>query len=182
MRTLLLFLTGLMVSLHDSLAQSDIGQNQENLFQVRRAKAVYVEALGSSGLNYSINYDMRFKPGHKAWGFRIGIAQPAQVGQAEIYTFPLMINKVHSNRRAALETGIGFLIGYRRLTYEDHNNVVQRRESIQAPAVANVGLRLQPLRTGVVWRLYWAPTWRIGSSPQSVNLEWFGMSLGIGFN
>jgi hypothetical protein len=178
MRTLLLFL---LVPLYTSLAQVSVNDTIDKPFKAHRAKAIYVEVLGSSGLDYSLNYDMRFKTGRKGWGFRAGITRPAQVGQTEIFSFPLLINKVQSDRRAALEVGAGFVVNYKKLTFEDSNNIIQRRQSVQFPAVANVGVRLQPLRTGVIWRLYWAPSWRIGSS-ESPYLQWFGTSLGIGFN
>lgn len=178
MRTLLFFL---IIPFYSLFAQVDVNHAVDGTFKVHRAKAIYAELLGSSGLDYSLNYDMRFKAGRKGWGFRAGITRPSQVGQTEIFSFPLLINRVQSNRRAALEIGAGFVVNYKKLTFEDSNNITQRRQSVQFPAVANVGIRLQPLRTGVVWRLYWAPTWRIGSS-QSTNLRWFGTSLGIGFN
>jgi hypothetical protein len=175
-------LLDLIGPLYSVLAQVDINQTQDGSLKTRRAKSIYIEALGSSGFDYSLNYDMRFKTGRKGWGFRAGITRPAQVGQAEVFSSPILVNKIQSDRRVALEAGAGFIINYRRLTYEDSNNNVQRSQSIQLPAVANVGIRLQPLRTGIVWRLYWAPAWRIGSSSQPFEPYWFGTSLGIGFN
>ncbi|GAB3908919.1 hypothetical protein GCM10028803_45540 [Larkinella knui] len=164
------------------MAQEDGFKTGDDVPQTSKAKAIYVEAMGSSGWGLSLNYDMRFKSGHKGWGFRAGINQPIQEGRALTYSFPVLINTVNSNKRVALEAGAGFILAYRKWTYEDQNNVIHHNNGIEYPAVANVGVRFQPLRTGIVWRLYWAPTWRIGSSAQNTNLRWFGTSLGIGFN
>lgn len=149
-------------------------------FTERRSKAIYIEALGSSGLAFSLNYDMRFRPTHKGWGFRAGIVQPIRDGRNVTYSFPLMLNYINANTRVALEGGVGFILAYRRGSYEDTNGIIHYYQGLEYPAVANVGIRFQPLRTGVVWRLYWAPIWRIDTSTQT-ELRWFGTSLGIGF-
>jgi hypothetical protein len=168
--------------LHYLIAQVDTTiQLGVNPLKKYRAKAIYLEALGSSGFSLSLNYDMPFKGGHKGWGFRAGVTQPIQEGRAVTYSFPVLINRVSSNKRVALEAGAGFILAYRNWTYEDQNNVIHHNQGIEYPAVANLGLRFQPLRTGIIWRLYWAPTWRIGSSAQSTNLRWLGTSFGIGF-
>lgn len=184
MRLLLKFcLTTLLVivSICNVLAQYDSTYMDAKSKKMRRTKAVYIEGLGSSGINYSINFDTRFKANTKGWGFRIGIARPTQSGRTEIFSFPLMLNKLSSNKKATLETGIGVLAVYRRLTYQDQNNIIHRSESVHFPASANIGFRLQPLRTGIVWRLYWCPNWNIGQSLNKPQLLWFGTSLGIGF-
>jgi hypothetical protein len=179
MRLLFWLILGLTTTV--ARAQADEQPARVVPLKTRGAKAIYVEALGSSGFNYSLNYDMRFKAGRNGWGFRAGVALPQYTGQVEIYTMPLMLNNVQSARRAALEMGIGVLAAYRRLTYEDHNFVIQRRQSIGFPVVANLGVRFQPLRTGVVWRIYWAPNWRLDQPSSQAQLFWFGTSLGIGF-
>jgi hypothetical protein len=92
-----------------ALAQMDSTPARGTLQKIRCAKAIYVEALGSSAFGLSLNYDMRFRPGHGGWGFRVGMAQPYQVADATTYYFPLLINKVHSNKRVSFEHGIGQL-------------------------------------------------------------------------
>jgi hypothetical protein len=181
MQRFLLVLILSLAPLYYSMAQVDTVQIGASPLKKHRAKAVYVEALGSSGFSLSLNYDMRFKRELKGWGFRAGVTQPIQEGRAVTYSFPVLINTIGSNKRVAVEAGVGFIIAYRKWTYEDQNNVIYHNQGIEYPGVANVGLRFQPLRTGIVWRLYWAPTWRIGSSVQNTNLRWFGTSLGIGF-
>ncbi|GHB71262.1 hypothetical protein [Persicitalea jodogahamensis] len=171
-----------LLSFHHVLAQTYIAYDSTEILEPRRAKAIYVEALGSSGFGMSINYDMRFKPGHKGWGFRAGIAQPYQVADATTYYFPLKVNKVHSDKRVALEHGFGPVIVYKRWEYEDLNFNIHQRQGFHFLAVANVGVRFQPLKTGVVWRLYWNPNYQIGSGSRRPMLFWFSTSLGIGFN
>ncbi len=171
-----------LLSFHHALAQTDSIQNSNEPSKTRRAKAIYVEALGSSALGLSLNYDMRFKPGHEGWGFRVGMAQPYQAYDATTFYFPLIINKVHSSKRAAFEHGFGPVIVYKRWEYEDLNFDIHQRQGFHFIASANVGVRFQPLKTGVVWRLYWNPNWQVGTSGQKPMLLWFGTSLGIGFN
>lgn len=163
-------------------AQTDSTQARDTLPKTRRAKAIYVEALGSSAFGLSLNYDMRFKPGHEGWGFRVGMAQPYQVADATTFYFPIIINKVHSNKRATFEHGIGPVLVYKRWEYEDLNFDIHQRQGLNFIAAANVGVRFQPLKTGVVWRLYWNPNWQVGPRFQRPMLLWFGTSLGIGFN
>jgi hypothetical protein len=149
----------------------------------RRAKAIYVEGFGSSGFYYSLNYDMRFRKGLKGWGFRAGITKPVSVGMATTYSGPILINYVTTERTVALEAGLGIVVGNTRYTYEDQYNVVRKYSHYAYNyGVANVGFRIQPKQTGVMWRLYWAPNWVMG--PDAGNQKtfmWFGTSLGIGF-
>lgn len=178
-----LFLTSLLLlSFQLASAQTDSTQASNDLSKTRRAKAIYVEALGSSAFGLSLNYDMRFKPGHEGWGFRVGMAQPYQAYDATTFYFPLLINKVHSSKRAAFEHGFGPVIVYKRWEYEDQNFDIHQRQGFHLMASANVGVRFQPLKTGVVWRLYWNPNWQVGTGKQRPMLLWFGTSLGIGFN
>jgi hypothetical protein len=148
----------------------------------RRFKSIYVELLGSSGFTGSLNFDMRFKPGHSGWGFRSGITKPVREGNATTYSFPLLVNRVTSNHRVAFEYGIGVILAYRRYSYQDSQLVVHHVHGFEYPATANVGIRFQPIRTGLVWRVYWAPSWHLGDSFQRTVFYWFGTSLGIGFN
>ena len=170
-----------LLSFHYALAQADSTHNSSEILETRRAKAIYVEALGSSGFGLSINYDMRFKPGHEGWGFRAGIAQPYRAADATTFYLPLLINKVHSNKRAALEHGIGPVLVYKRWEYEDLNFDLHQRHDFNFLISANVGVRFQPVKTGVSWRLYWSPNWQIRPDFQRPMLLWFGTSLGIGF-
>ena len=160
--------------------KSDYEIKKDDVF-TRRPKAIYIELLGSSGFGTSVNYDMRFNKSHKGLGFRIGVAQPNTVGRSTSCLFPVLINHVSSTRQAAFEVGAGFDVVYRNTSYEDFNNIIHYSHSFVYPAVANVGIRFQPLKTGIVWRLYWAPTWEILSTQKSFT-GWIGTSLGIGFN
>ena len=168
----------------DLLAQGDsITLRQSNVGPTRRAKAIYVEALGRSGFGFSILYDMRLSKGHDGIGINLGISQPKIDPRATTYSFPLFINHISSEKRVALEVGGGIIVAYRRWWTQDQNQDIHRFHQISVPAMANVGLRIQPINTGVVWRLFWAPNWRIGTeSNLNGKLLWFGTSLGIGFN
>lgn len=182
MRYVLLSIVTLLGLFHNSLAQDFSSQTEDSLPVSRRAKAIYVEALGTSGFGFSINYDMRFKPGHDGWGFRIGSGQISREGRYTNHSFPLLINKVSTNKRVAFEQGIGALITYRKWYYDNPSNTVDHYRRFLYHAAVNVGLRVQPENTGVIWRLYWSPAWIIGVPINSANLLWFGTSLGIGFN
>ncbi len=176
-----LFATMLLWFSLDATAQPSHYQSQDSL-KIRRAKSIYVELFGSSGLNLSANYDMRFRPGNKGWGFRAGMALPFIESRAETYSFPVLLNYVKANGRVAFEAGAGVVAVLRWFSFEDTNNVIKREYlGLQYPATANVGIRFQPVRTGIVWRLYWVPTWRIGSTQRPFT-TWLGTSLGIGFH
>ena len=178
-----LLIAGLLLAALTTLAQPDINYVRPGIPADRRTKAIYIEAFGSSGFGVSLNYDTRFRRGHDGWGFRVGVASPIRQGRVATYSVPVLLNRVLplSGNRISVEVGAGFIATYRRLTYEDQNFIVRHQASISYPAVANLGLRIQPLRTGIVWRIYWAPTWRIGSSFQSTDLHLIGTSLGIAF-
>ncbi|HEV7348469.1 hypothetical protein [Telluribacter sp.] len=165
----------------DALAQADSTGVSKLPVPNRRAKAIYVEALGSSGFFYSLNYDMRFKKGLDGLGFRIGITRPDPSGITMTYSGPILINYVTSARRIAFEAGAGVIVAHRRYEYEDHVSILHKyRRTTINDGVANVGIRVQPFRTGIIWRLYWAPTWIFGE-PNSFFPQWLGTSLGIGF-
>jgi hypothetical protein len=173
----------LMLSVYDLSAQTDSLVMVDSMApRQHRAKSIYVEALGSSGLALSLNYDMRFKPSRKGLGIRAGITQPDRSGRSITYSFPVLLNYVNADSRVALEAGGGFIVAYRQWSYEDSNGIVYHRQGFEYPAVANLGVRFQPLKTGIVWRVYWAPAWRVGGSTQDTLLRWFGISLGVGFN
>lgn len=182
MRYCLFMIMTLFSLICDSVAQKSNGQPEDSLPLSRRAKAFYVEGFGMSGFGVSINYDMRFKPGRDGWGFRIGSGQISREGRYTNHSFPLLINKVSTNKRVAFEQGIGALITYRKWYYDNPNNTIDHYHKFLYHAAVNVGLRVQPVSTGVIWRLYWSPAWALGTPIQNVNLLWFGTSLGIGFN
>lgn len=164
------------------LAQIDTTSTIPDYWTDHRAKAIYIEALGTS-LGYSLHYDMRFRRGHRGLGINIGLNRPLESGQTKTYSISLIVNHVSSNQRIALEVGGGFLLAYRRRIYDDVNNRIHRTSSFYYPAVANLGIRFQPKRIGPVLRLFWSPNWNIDkSSAQQVTLRWFGASLGLGFN
>jgi hypothetical protein len=164
------------------VAQTDTVLVNKAGHRVRRAKSVYVEVLGSSGFGLSINYDMRFKPGNKGWGFRVGSGQIVREGRFTSHSFPLIINKISTDKRVAFEQGGGLLLTYRRWYYDMPDNTVKHYHGFYSQVIVNMGVRVQPLKTGVIWRLYWSPSWKIGTPINTTNLLWFGTSLGIGFH
>lgn len=162
------------------LAQRDSSRLAPDYWVSSRAKAIYVEALGTS-IGYSLHYDMRFKKGHRGLGMNIGLNAPLESGQTKTYSYSFIVNHVSSNQRVALEAGAGFILAYSRRTYEDIDHQIHRINSVYYPAVANLGIRFQPKRLGPVLRFFWAPNWDLYDAKQ-VNLLWFGISLGVGFN
>ncbi len=151
-------------------------------YKSRRAKSIYIEALGSSIFGLSINYDTRFKPGNSGWGIRAGICQILREGRFTSYSFPILVNKVNSEKRASFEYGAGMVITYRRWWYDNPDNSISHYHGTYYGPTANVGFRFQPLKMGPTWRIYWSPVWRIGQPLKTVNLLWFGTSLGLGFH
>lgn len=152
---------------------------------VRRAKGIYVEALGSNGSGLSINYDMRFRKARTdGWGFRIGggtTLSPAYARRYRSVYLPLLLNRVTGNR-VALETGFGATLYQTRWRYDVHDltGLPGVRKESGALLNLNIGLRLQPIRHGVLFRLYWAPYVQ-PDQHRSLNPFWFGASLGYGF-
>ncbi|GAB3162710.1 hypothetical protein [Telluribacter humicola] len=179
---LLLVYLGLTLP-HCALAQTDSIRISKPTIPDRRAKAIYMEAFGSSGFYYSLNCDMRFRKGLKGWGVRVGITKPVTVGVATTYSGPILINYVTSERSVALEAGLGIVVANTRYTHEDQYNVIRKYSHYDYNyGVANVGIRVQPKRTGIMWRLYWAPNWVMGPDYNNQKtLMWFGTSLGVGF-
>lgn len=175
---------GLVLGAFDLFAQHDsISLQRPVKTSERRAKAIYLEVLGRSGFGLSLLYDMRFRKGHDGLGINLGISQPKIEPRATTYSFPIFINHVSSERRVALEVGGGLIVAYRRWWSEDQTQTIHRYHQVSVPAMANVGIRIQPINTGVVCRLFWAPNWRIGREANlNGRLLWFGASLGIGFN
>lgn len=155
--------------------------NAQDVPAGRVAKAIYVEGLGS-GLGVSVNYDTRFKPGLTGFGLRAGIGGiggAGSNGSLGIVSFPVLVNYVVGNSRAAFEAGVGVTAGYITATGTNDltgDNVNARGFGVFGGA-GNFGLRLQPKRTGAHFRLYWSPfVTSYGFQP-----SWFGVSLGVGF-
>lgn len=182
MRYCLLVVGALLASLSQATAQPDTSWVNSNQSKIRRAKAIYVEALGTSGLGLSINYDMRFTPGHDGWGFRVGSGQIVREGRFTSHSFPVLLTKISPNKRVAFERGGGLLITYRHWTWDTPSNKQEHHWRIYYQAAVNVGVRFQPMKVGPVWRVYWSPAWEFGTPRSNINLLWFGTSLGIGFN
>lgn len=154
----------------------------------RPAKAIYVEALGS-GLGVSINYDTRFKPGLTGLGIRAGIGglsvsgqntagAPGSTVRIGVVTLPVLINYVVGNSIAAFEAGAGLQGVYISAEGQDINSgTIDSSDGFTVGGTMNFGLRLQPRRNGVHFRLYWAPI----VNGHGFQPKWLGLSLGFGF-
>ncbi|GAB2789223.1 hypothetical protein GCM10027275_37730 [Rhabdobacter roseus] len=125
-----------------------------------RNKAIYVEGLGS-GLLFSVNYDFRFKPQQDGLGMRVGIGGgnlggfDANVG---IVTVPVLANYLVGTRRVAFEAGAGITPIYVKASAADlSTGDVVKADGLSAFGTLNAGLRLQPIRNGVVFRLTYTP-------------------------
>ena len=151
----------------------------------RTAKAIYVEGFGS-GVGLSINFDARFKPGRlDGLGFRAGVGglsasgiadngSPATIG---IVTLPVLLNYVVGNSRAAFEAGAGISGAYVSASGSDAVQGSISEKGFGAFGTFNLGLRVQPKRTGAHFRLYWNPI----VSDAGFQTSWLGISLGVGF-
>lgn len=157
-------------------------QAQEATPAPGRNKAVYVEGLGS-GVLLSANYDFRFKPTQDGLGLRVGVGGGAFADQNSdarvgLVTVPLMVNYLVGKRRVAFEMGAGLTPIY--INASGTNQATGdflSGNGFGAFGSLNLGLRLQPIRNGAVFRLNWAPT----VSNTGFYPSWFGVSLGFAF-
>lgn len=146
----------------------------------RPAKAFYVEGLGS-GLGLSLNFDTRFKPGLSGLGMRVGfggIDASSSKGSIDIITLPVLLNYVAGNSRASFEAGMGVtVIRISAITASTlpGDNAIAKGTGVAG--TGNFGLRLQPKRNGVHFRLYWSPF----VTSDFFEPRIFGASLGFGF-
>ncbi|MFD2572726.1 hypothetical protein ACFSUS_18950 [Spirosoma soli] len=146
----------------------------------RPAKAIYVEGLGS-GLGVSLNYDTRFKPGLSGLGLRVGVGGldvSSSAGSIDIITLPVLVNYVAGNSRAAFEAGVGVTVirvSAISASTLPGDNIVAKGTGVAGSG--NFGLRVQPKRNGVHFRLYWSPF----VTSDIFEPRIFGASLGFGF-
>jgi hypothetical protein len=150
--------------------------------QGERNKAFYVEALGS-GITISLNYDFRFKPTQSGLGMRVGVgggsvSNQNSPGGGGLVTVPVLVNYLIGERRTAFEAGAGVTMAYVTASDLDIGNGELFSDNLFAVVGSlNMGLRLQPVRNGVVFRLNWTPL--IGKTGFKAGI--FGVSLGYGF-
>lgn len=147
-----------------------------------RNKAVYLEGLGS-GVLLSANYDFRFKPVQDGLGLRVGLgggvlSDPNSDAIAGLVTLPLVLNYLVGKRRVAFEMGAGVTPVYVNAsgTNQATGDFISGN-GFGAFGSLNLGLRLQPIRNGVVFRLNWAPV----VSNTGFYPSWFGVSVGYAF-
>ncbi|MCI5080784.1 MAG: hypothetical protein MRY78_03785 [Saprospiraceae bacterium] len=154
-------------------------------------KNIYVEGFGP-GLAWSINYDMRFAPDTKeGLGGSIGFGTLGPSFSTEgarvdlrITTIPVQVNYLFGKGTAALELGAGvspIFISYDGMgefdflgeTYE----IPQNGRTANAYGFLNIGMRLQPKDTGLLFKINYTPLITgIGVLP-----VWGGISLGYQF-
>lgn len=146
----------------------------------KAAKAIYLEALGS-GIGLSINYDTRFKPGLTGLGIRAGIGGISgfsDQAQVRLISLPVLVNYVLGNSRASFESGLGLMASYVTAAGKDAlTGDISNAQGANVSLAGNVGLRLQPKRNGVHFRLYWSPF----ITDHGLQPQWLGLSLGYGF-
>ncbi|MBO0932835.1 hypothetical protein [Fibrella aquatilis] len=153
-----------------------------------RNKAVYLEGLGS-GLLLSVNYDFRFRNTQDGLGMRIGVGglsvaatatnnngttSPARLG---VVTMPILLNYLVGKGRVAFEMGAGVTPIYLSATKYQTNNEFVQNSNFGVLGTLNAGLRVQPIRNGVVFRLDWTPM----ISDTGFQPAWAGVSLGYAF-
>lgn len=153
-----------------------------------RNKAIYLEGLGS-GLLLSANYDFRFKPTQDGAGMRIGVGGGSfdatvtsggttSAGTLGVVTLPVLVNYLAGKGRFAFEGGAGVTPIYISASSGSTvNNDFVRNTGFGVFGTLNVGVRAQPIRNGVVFRLNWTPV----ISDAGFQPQWAGISLGYGF-
>ncbi|MFD1141332.1 hypothetical protein ACFQ4C_09440 [Larkinella insperata] len=147
-----------------------------------RNKAVYAEALGS-GITLSLNYDFRFKPTQDGLGMRIGVgggsfSDTNSDAKAGIVTMPVLVDYLVGQRRVAFEAGAGLTLVYINVSGTDAvSGELLSGKGFGFMGTFNTGLRLQPVRNGVVFRLNWSPA----ISNAGFQANWLGLSLGYAF-
>lgn len=139
--------------------------------QAQRSHQVYVELLGN-GVQYSLNYDVRFTKGDHSLGGRIGLSK---VGVQTIV--PIQLNKVIGEGKHKVEAGLGVTAN---LYQEDY-------EGRRYPVLGNASLmyRFHPEKSDFVFRVGYAPTIILRKRPshdwsQILNF-WPGASVGYEF-
>lgn len=144
------------------------------------AKAIYLEVAGSS-LGVTLNYDTRFRPGLTGLGLRAGVGLMGGFSEGLLsgYTAPMLLNYVIGSGRIGLDVGAGVTLGYvtRPGTHPLMDQQITKEGALLIGGTGNVGLRLQPAKTGLHVRLYWSPF----LTGEGLTLGRVGLSLGMGF-
>ena len=150
----------------------------------RRAKAVFID-IDLMGAGPTINFDMRFKKGTNiGYGARIGFGASLRNKNQyyNIYQIPIGVFLTKGKERVMWETGFR-ITGYRTDVPYQINSVTGARgdfwkRGYVASFGGNIGMRINPKKTGGVARIYWAPMFTPGEFPWLFN---FGISAGFGF-
>jgi len=148
-------------------------------------RAFFIDVLGSSPL-ISFNYDMRIKRLHNdGLGFRAGFGLGSLVQSdynitPRYFSLPMGINYILGPKRHGFEAGIGYTAQFLTTTPPD----ATKSNSF---ANLNIGYRFQPLRDGLIFRLYWTPTFKNNDfykqrpGDSDFQTEWAGASIGFSF-
>lgn len=137
-------------------------------------RSIFVELLGSSPL-LSLNYDMMLKRHHNdGFGVRAGfglgeLTDSDYVKTPRYFSIPIGVTYIIGPKRHAFEAGVGFTAQF--LT----SPLLEKLPSRSAGNL-NLGYRFQPLKDGLLFRLYWAPYYR-----RQVHTSWAGISFGYSF-
>ena len=150
----------------------------------RRAKAVFID-IDLMGTGPTLNFDMRFKKGTNiGYGARIGFGASLRNKNQNynIYQLPIGVYFTKGKERIMLETGFR-ITGYRTEVPYQINSISGAggdfwKHAYEASFGGNIGMRINPKRTGGVVRIYWGPMFTPGEFPWLFN---FGVSAGLGF-
>lgn len=137
-------------------------------------QSVFIELLGNSPL-LSLNYDRMLKRHHNDGfgvraGFGLGEYIDSDYAQTPNYfSIPIGITYIIGPKRHAFEAGLGY-------TTQILTSPLPEKLPSRSFGNLNLGYRFQPLKDGLLFRLYWAPYLR-----RQVYPSWAGVSLGYSF-
>jgi len=137
-------------------------------------QAVFIELLGNSPL-MTLNYDRMLKRHHNDGfgvraGFGLGEYIDSDFAQMPNYlSIPIGVTYIIGPKRHALEAGVGY-------TAQFLSSPIPEKLPSRSSANLNLGYRFQPLRDGLLFRIYWAPYYR-----RQVLTGWAGVSFGFSF-
>ena len=106
-----------------------------------RAQSVYGE-IGTNGILFSANYDVRFGNSQKGLGLRIGVG-----GTGNYWTVPIAINHLSGKAPNYFEGGLGITYATDAEAPSDYGTAI----------VFSAGYRYQPLKKGFTARVVVSP-------------------------
>jgi hypothetical protein len=153
--------------------EADLADEEEST-ESYRAQAIYMEMLGN-GITYSFNYDIRFMESQKGPGARVGLSG-FDVGNVEVYSFPVMVNYLLGNKNKYFEIGVGG-------TYYNANLRFLIRELPRNGVVGTMvfGYRYQPI-DGMLFKASLTPVFGSVSGDFFFFPYYVGFSLGYSFS